>query len=228
VNLSNLVTTINTNGFAILDGVLDLAETDGLIAAVGQVAQGGYALRQLHTTCHEVQQLCNDQRILSLARSVIGENAKVVRSLFFDKNDAGNWKVAWHQDLTIATKEKIELPGFGPWSVKHGIVHVQPPISVLENMITVRVHLDDCSTENGPLRVLPGTHRLGKLSADQIVECREEIKETICVVSRGGVVLMKPLILHASSPAAIPTHRRVIHLEFAAEKLDGNLEWAIA
>lgn len=214
------------SGFAIIENVLRDDEVAELELALGRIAAGAHALRNLHQCCDGVQKLCADPRILNLARAIIGKNAFVVRSIFFDKNKDANWKVAWHQDLTIAVRERIDTDGYGPWSVKDGVIHVQPPVAVLEQMVTIRLHLDDCTAEKGPLRVLAGSHCSGKLTAEQIVERRTRIPETECIVPRGGVLVMRPLILHASSQAISPSHRRVVHLEFAAEKLSGELEWA--
>ena len=150
-----------------------------------------------------------------------------MRSLFFDKTPDANWKVAWHQDLTIAVQQKMETQDFGPWSVKEGVVHVQPPASLLERMLTIRVHLDDCDSDNGPLQVLSDSHRHGKLTTEQISELRKIIEPATCTIERGGAVLMRPLLLHASSPARIPKHRRVVHLEFATEPLPNGLQWAL-
>jgi ectoine hydroxylase-related dioxygenase (phytanoyl-CoA dioxygenase family) len=122
-------------------------------------------------------------------------------------------------------KERRDVEGFGPWSVKAGVVHVQPPASVLAGMLTVRLHLDDCGLENGPLRVVPGSHKLGVSDAAAIADARNRIAEATCAVGAGSVVLMRPLLLHASSPATVAGHRRVIHLEFAAAELPGGLEW---
>ena len=121
--------------------------------------------------------------------------------------------------------ERVEMPGFGGWSIKQGVIHVQPPPSVLENMLTLRVHLDDCDADNGPLRVLRGSHRHGRLNDDQIARLKHECEEVTCVVPAGGVLLMRPLIFHASSPAKKPRHRRVIHLEYAANPLPEPLRW---
>lgn len=214
-------------GFAIVDAVLHDDEVVALLHELDSISMGGHALRNLHQCCSGVEKLCRDARIVDLARSIVGENPFVVRSIFFDKNPKANWKVAWHQDLTIAVRENIDVDGFGPWSLKDGVIHVQPPTVVLERMVTIRVHLDDCTTENGPLRVLPGSHRSGKLTPEQIADWRARVSEMECVVPRGGVVMMRPLILHASSQAMIATHRRVVHLEFAAEKLPNGLKWAV-
>lgn len=122
-------------------------------------------------------------------------------------------------------KHRAEIDGYGPWTIKAGVVHVQPPISVLENMLAIRIHLDDCDDRNGVLRVLPGTHKLGRLSADQITAAQAEITSVNATVKTGGAVLMKPLLLHSSSLGSDPSHRRVIHIEFASAGLPGGLSW---
>jgi ectoine hydroxylase-related dioxygenase (phytanoyl-CoA dioxygenase family) len=226
VLMTDLVEKLQEDGLAVLENVIDSDTVARLCDAVAALNQDAHGLRHLRERCPVVQQLCEDARVLRLAGEAIGPNAFVVRTLFFDKNEKANWKVAWHQDLTIAVKKRIDVPGFGPWSVKDGVVHVQPPVSVLEKMVTVRVHLDDCTLENGPLRVLPGSHRNGRLSPGETERRRQTATEMVGVVRRGGAVVMKPLILHASSAALEAKHRRVIHLEFAAEKLPGGLEWA--
>jgi ectoine hydroxylase-related dioxygenase (phytanoyl-CoA dioxygenase family) len=147
-----------------------------------------------------------------------------VRGIFFDKTPDANWKVPYHQDLSIAVKGKAEVEGFGPWSEKAGAVHVQPPAEVLEKMLTIRIHLDDTDETNGSLRVIPGSHQLGKIESSQVGPHVERGEVTV-PVPEGGAMLMRPLLLHASSPAQNARHRRVIHLEFAATELPGRLEW---
>ncbi len=149
----------------------------------------------------------------------------MVRGILFDKTADANWKVPWHQDLTIAVQEQHDVPGFGPWSVKAGIAHVQPPMELLERMVTLRLHLDDCDAANGPLRVLPRTHKCGRLEAASIAQERESIPEIVCTALRGAALLMKPLLLHASSACKSPRHRRVVHLEWSANELPGGLQW---
>ena len=131
----------------------------------------------------------------------------------------------WHQDMTIEVAERFETPGFGPWSIKHGIHHVQPPVEILENMVSVRIHLDDCTVANGPLRVIPRTHRFQKLSIEEILSWREQYGEQAITIGRGGVLLMSPLLAHASSSAESPDHRRVIHIDYANCSLPGALKW---
>jgi ectoine hydroxylase-related dioxygenase (phytanoyl-CoA dioxygenase family) len=150
---------------------------------------------------------------------------RAVRGIYFDKSPEANWIVAWHQDLTLAVHRQIDVPGFGPWSLKEGVPHVQPPVDLLEQMLTVRLHLDDCDESNGALRVIPGTHRLGRLSRDAIRKLGNEKPATLCRVAAGGVLLMHPLLLHSSGRSHSGKHRRVIHLEYAGFDLPSGLKW---
>ncbi len=130
-----------------------------------------------------------------------------------------------HQDLTIAVRERRDMAGYGPWTSKQGVVHVQPPAAVLEQTLAVRLHVDDSGAGNGPLRVLPGSHRAGKLRDEDIPAWQERLSEEVCLVPRGGALVMRPLLLHASSPATEPRHRRVLHIEYASCELPAGLEW---
>jgi ectoine hydroxylase-related dioxygenase (phytanoyl-CoA dioxygenase family) len=217
-------------GYAVIADALSPIEVDALSAAADTLPpltrdEQRAGVRDLFTRLPAVQQLAEHPAIAGWPAAILGAQAFAVRALFFDKTSETNWKVTWHQDLTIPTQVRCEVPGFGPWSVKAGITHVQPPASVLERMLTVRIHLDPCGLENGPLRVLPGTHRLGKVAGARINEMRTTIPEVSVAVPRGGLLLMRPLLLHASSPARSPTHRRVIHLEYAATELPAGLAW---
>ena len=202
------------------------ARTAALIAALAPHAdserRGG--LRNLFDI-PAISQLARDPVVRDTATAVLGADCFAVRAILFDKTPSTNWKVAWHQDLTIAVAERRDAPGFGPWSVKAGVTHVQPPCETLERMVVVRLHLDPCGIENGPVRVLPGSHRRGKLDAVAIDEYRRSAEETACIVPRGGLLVMRPLLLHASSAAVLPDHRRVIHFEFATGSLSGGLAW---
>ena len=156
----------------------------------------------------------------------ISPGAVAVRAILFDKTGAANWTVPWHQDRSIAVATRIDVPGFGPWSKKAGVVHVQPPVSVLEAMVTLRFSLDACGPDNGPLRTIAATHR-NILSAAEVERVVRDRPESICATSAGGVVIMRPLILHASSPAKVIGHRRVLHIEFGPPALPGELRWAM-
>jgi hypothetical protein len=182
-------------------------------------------IRHLLDVCPEVRWLAASPALRGLVVPVLGRAARPVRGILFDKTPDANWKVPWHQDLTIAVRERTEVEGYGPWSVKAGVVHVQPPVAILERMLAVRIHLDDCVRANGALRVLPGSHLHGRLTDQPIDDMRQLIREVCCELPRGGALLMRPLLLHASSSAEFAEHRRVIHIEFAGCDLPGGLRW---
>jgi hypothetical protein len=195
-------------------------ETNRLTAAYPNQAHG---IRDLLQKPPMIAAWSKSEHVLSF----LPEGMQPVRAILFDKTESANWQVAWHQDLTIAVQEKREVPGYGPWSVKDGVVHVQPPIALLESMVTLRLHLDDTPAANGALKVVPGSHRHGRLDANAIAALRHREKEHICEAHAGDVLLMKPLILHASSASVNPGHRRVVHVEYArTELLDSALRWA--
>jgi ectoine hydroxylase-related dioxygenase (phytanoyl-CoA dioxygenase family) len=225
--------TIARDGFTVVEEVAPGAVIDALLPALAGVEHAGaiarrgsvHAVRNLLEAVPEVRALARLASVRALVEPVLGPGCFVVRSILFDKTAGANWKVAWHQDLTIAVRDAAEAPGFGPWSEKAGIPHVQPPPGVLERMLTVRVHLDDCGRENGPVQVIPGSHAHGRLAVDEIARWRDGREPVLCTSPRGGALVMRPLILHASSPATRPGHRRVVHLEFAADELPHGLEW---
>lgn len=171
-----------------------------------------------------VAELAGDASIMSLVQRV-APGSIPVRAILFDKTGAANWTVPWHQDRSIAVHERVDAPGYGPWSSKAGVIHVQPPLAVLREMVTVRIHLDSCDAHNGPLRVVPRTHDRA-LDQRELTECTRSARPTTCVIGAGGVLIMRPLLLHASSPATRPGHRRVIHIEYGPATLPGGLNWA--
>ncbi len=218
---------IEPDGFSIVPHVIDGREADLLIAAVEKHHAGraaAYGRRDL-PSIPQVVEIATSNGIRALVEPLLGKAAFAVRGLWFDKLPRANWKVAWHQDLTIAVRQRLDVTGFQAWSVKDGVPHVQPPTEVLERMLAVRIHLDECGRRDGPLRMIPGSHRSGRLSAAAIEQWKQMGQERTCCVPRGGAVLMRPLLLHASSAAADPGHRRVIHLEFASSDLPGGLQW---
>ncbi len=161
-----------------------------------------------------------------LARWILGPEARPTKLTLFNKTPSANWLIRWHQDLAIAVRERRDVPGFTAWSLKEGVQHVRPPVEVLDRIVAIRVHLDDTPATNGALRVLPGSHRLGKLTREAIAAERKSTPEIVCEVQRGGLMLMSPLLLHASSKASAPRRRRVLHFEYSAEALPGGLKWA--
>jgi hypothetical protein len=166
-----------------------------------------------------------DSTLLRLAAQVSGPHAKPVRAVLFDKSAANNWPLGWHQDRVIAVKARAEAPGFGPFTVKQGILHVQPPAEVISGMVTLRAHLDPVDDDNAPLLIAKGTHRLGLVPVEEVagVVARSEI--ATCLASPGDVWAYRTLILHASEAAARPRRRRVLQVDFAATFLPAPLEW---
>ena len=226
------------SGFMIVDGVLGSTRIASLIEATrayasvghdGALDRGGevYGARDLLWRCPEIFSLANDPEVLALIHPILGPRAFPVRGLFFDKTLSTNWNLPWHQDLTIAVQFRREVPGFGPWTRKAGIPHTHAPADLLDRMVTIRLHLDDSGHGDGPLRVLPGSHRAGKLSGQALAawSCRAGELAVDCVVPAGGAVIMRPLLIHSSASRTIPGHRRVIHLEYAAENPPGGLAW---
>lgn len=214
--------TIDQHGFALIPQVINDAYREELIAELGPVSGAG---RRGLLALPIIAELARSTRLLELVRPHLPGEPIPVRVIYFDKSPDANWLVSWHQDLTIAVREQIELAGFGPWSIKDGIPHVQPPLRYLEEMLAVRLHLDDADEENGALRVLPGTQGLGKLSSQMIQDLRSQLREQVCTVAAGDVLMMRPLLLHASSRSTSTRHRRVLHIEYAGVKLPSCLKW---
>lgn len=182
-----------------------------------------YGIRRLLEVVPAARSLCSLPGIRALVEPILGADALPVRGLFFDKNRKANWGVSWHQDLTIAVRQRIDTPGFSCWSLKDGVTHVQPPAIILERMLTLRVHLDDTDADNGALRVIPSSHSRGRLSPEKIRGLAQ--RAVTCCLPCGGVLAMRPLLVHSSQPARKPLHRRIIQIEFAAEPLTNDLEW---
>lgn len=219
---------LDRDGWAVTEPLVPELELAALGVALAAFASGHErrgGVRNLLEISAEVRALAESPAVRGVVEAVLGAGAFAVRALLFDKTPATNWKVAWHQDRTVAVRERREVPGFGPWTVKAGVPHAQAPASVLERMLAVRVHLDPCGAGNGPIRFLPGSHRGGKLSPAAIEEWRRREPACVGLAPRGALLAFRPLLLHASSAAEQPGHRRVVHLELAAEDLPAPLEW---
>jgi Phytanoyl-CoA dioxygenase (PhyH) len=229
----NYTNEVQNDGFAVIQDLVDANTIDSLlqnlpdtITSEGVSQRAGRAgIRNLLQSLPSTRTLANGALFRSIVEPILGNSARVVRGIYFDKHKDANWKVAWHQDLTIAVRERVDLDGYGPWSIKAGIHHVQPPVPILENMLSLRLHLDDTDESNGALRVLPGTHKYGRLAAQEIQNWRERQRAVMCPVRRGGVMLMRPLLLHSSAVAKNPEHRRVLHFEYSSIDLMDGLSW---
>ena len=212
--------SIEESGFTIVPRCLAEQTVEQLCDQLGNTKHAQRNLLRVPV----VRDLAASEPVKQLVATILGKDCFAVRGMLFNKTPDSNWKVVWHQDKTIAVRERKEVPNFGPWSMKAGVVHVQPPASVMANMLADRLHLDESHEGNGPLRVVPGSHKAGSLTAEEI-EARRAHASVVCTVPKGGAILMRPLLLHASSSSTKPETRRVVHLEFAADELPGDLEW---
>ncbi len=183
-----------------------------------------FAIRQFLTELPDVLPVLLNDRLRFLISTLFGEQYFIVKSIYFDKPESSNWFVAYHQDLTISVDQKTDIPGFGPWTVKQSQFAVQPPLSVLENNFTIRIHLDDTTAENGALKVVPGSHLKGIYRPKKIDWTTET--EVSCAVPKRGVMIMKPLLLHSSGRTTNNKKRRVVHIEFSATELPQTLQWS--
>lgn len=216
--------TIARDGFTLTRQVLQPAALLHLIKVCMAPEDGRGGVRNLLDT-PVFRALAESAEIQALITPILSKEAFLVRGILFDKTGEANWKVPWHQDVTIAVTNKIEVKGYGPWSIKAGVQHVQPPAEVLMNMISVRLHLDDCPATNGALRVLPETHLSGKLTQTEIEAAASSIAPVTCEANAGDALLMRPLLVHASSPATVPNHRRILHFDYANIELAQGIEW---
>ena len=153
------------------------------------------------------------------------EGRRPVRALLFDKSEAANWALGWHQDRTIAVKARTDAPGYGPWSVKAGLRHVEPPFALIEAMRTIRIHFDPVPEDNAPLLIAPGSHRLGRIAEPDIDRVAADCGSTACLAERGDIWLYATAILHASAAARVPKRRRVLQVDYSADALPTPLEW---
>lgn len=210
--------------------LLSPAEVAELIALIERdvktsTLRGG--VRDVTDAVPALRAVAEHEAVRRVVDAVLGSEARVVRSTLFDKTAEANWKIPWHQDLTIAVQKRIDTDGYWPWSIKNGVQHVRPPTRVLERMVTVRIHLDACPESNGALRVMPGSHLLGRVNQNHVEEHVEESRAVTCAAEAGEALVMRPLLFHASSASKIPGHRRVLHFDFAAGELGNGLEWRL-
>lgn len=235
--LSTHFEEIEARGFVVIPSVLD---SEGVARIIDQLravprsdstkqrGQSYFGIRNLLGIVPSLQNLASSAAIRSLVDPIAGPQARVVRGIFFDKTPEANWKVPWHQDLTIAVRQRKEVEGFTGWSMKAGIIHVQSPSFVLEEVLALRLHLDATDGGSGALKVIPGSHTRGRLRAEDIKQIRQGTKPVVCSVGQGDVLAMRPLLLHSSSVSSNASHRRVIHLEFCSVDLPGGLEWSLS
>jgi hypothetical protein len=215
---------LRASGYAVIPDVVGNREISSIERFMSDVDNGVAGTRRLinRPWCRELaDRFTRDARL----SGALPSDARPVQCTLFAKSTASNWLVSIHQDLSIPVAERVDDPEYHGWSEKEGELFVQPPIAVLNGLVAVRLHLDDCDESNGALRVVPGSHRLGRLTAAQAKQVRS-VQGEVCVrVPRGGMMVMNPLLLHASSKASINKRRRVLHFVFGPATLPGLLRW---
>jgi ectoine hydroxylase-related dioxygenase (phytanoyl-CoA dioxygenase family) len=223
---------IEQDGFAVIDSIYTEEEINQMIRVIAgadtdkstfRKTTGLFAIRQFLKEVPEAVNIIFNSMLNKIINSLFGDHFFVVKSIYFDKPAASNWFVSYHQDLTISVDKKIDTTGFGPWTIKQNQFAVQPPVNILQDNFTVRIHLDRTDEDNGALKVIPGSHLKGIYRAETIDWSCET--ETICNVNKGGIMFMKPLLLHSSGRTTNYKKRRVIHIEFSRTALPGILKW---
>ena len=206
-------------GFRIFEDVLSPAECDALLSSLstGSIVRSRAGAR--HLMAHPaVRIFAAREELLAIARGFVGAGALPYRATLFEKSGHRNWLVVWHQDTTLPLAARTGSVEWGPWSLKEGVTYAQAPTWALENIIALRIHLDASTSANGPLRVIPGSHRWGVLSDEEVFRRAREFPAVECIAPRGSVLAMRPLLIHASSKAQRDDPRRVLHVEYASTR----------
>ncbi|MDQ6477633.1 phytanoyl-CoA dioxygenase family protein [Dyadobacter sp. LHD-138] len=229
----DLADKMTTDGFAVVNNVFENEEIEDLIEEISKADQTKstfrkssdlFAIRQFLKEIPTLTDKIFNNNLKHIITNFFGGDFFIVKSIYFDKPGSSNWFVPYHQDLTISVDQKLDTNGYGPWTVKQNQFSVQPPIDILQDIFTIRIHLDDTNMDNGALKVIPQSHLKGIYKAETIDWNVET--ETICNVQKGGTMFMKPLLLHASSRTTNNQKRRVIHIELSRSQLADNLSWA--
>ncbi|HEY6136929.1 MAG TPA: phytanoyl-CoA dioxygenase family protein [Thermoanaerobaculia bacterium] len=219
-----LTSDLFAQGFAVADIRLTDEQCDHLAAAIPSLSASHGVVRGLIQHPAVVQLLLHKQ-FGGYLWSVVGRDLVAVKATLFDKMVALNWRAQWHQDRVIAIRERMQISGYGSWSMKAGVQHAEPPAAVLQQMLAVRIYLDHSDTENGPLRVIPGSHVFGKLSDEDLQNRVADSRSIEVHVAKGGLLLMHPLLIHSTSESHTTEHRRVLHVELAPAEAISPLQW---
>jgi len=211
-------------GFCAVPAVLDTiacGQVAGLLPATG-AGRGGTRCLLPQAWCSALAHALKQHTGLS---PLLADAPVAVQCTGFEKSADKNWLVPVHQDLSIPVAARVQALGLQGWSQKEGELFVQAPVAVLERLVAVRLHLDDCTADDGPLRVVPGSHGLGRVAPDSATAWRDQQGEVVCTARRGDALVMRPLLLHASSKTRGTSRRRVLHFLFGPRELPLGLAW---
>lgn len=233
VDIDTHKANIASNGYTIYNDVFNNEQLDAIIDVLTNIDTSRptfrktidlFAIRQFLKEVPQVKQLLFADGLTKIITELFGNNYFIAKSIYFDKPEESNWFVAYHQDLTISVDRKLQVPGYGPWTIKHNQFAVQPPLSILQDNFTVRIHLDNTDEHNGALKVIKGS-QLKQVYRPETIDWTTEI-ERVCPVNKGGIMIMRPLLLHASNRTTNNKKRRVIHIEFSKAQLPAGLHWS--
>ncbi|KGO94752.1 phytanoyl-CoA dioxygenase family protein [Flavobacterium subsaxonicum] len=233
MDLADYKLDVENNGFTVIDNIYNETEIEAILDVIENVDTTNdtfrksadlFAIRQFLKEVPNVLPLLLNHKLKEIIATIFGENYFIVKSIYFDKPGASNWFVAYHQDLTISVDQKANIENFGPWTVKQEQFAVQPPLPTLENIYTIRIHLDATDENNGALKVIPQSHSK-QIYRPETINWNVET-EVSCNVGQGGLMIMKPLLLHSSGRTTNNNRRRVLHIEFSSAVLPAPLQWA--
>lgn len=225
---------ITSEGYTILNNVYTENEIEKLISLIEKKTENNtenatfrksqdlFAIRQFHKEIPETLDFIFNQNLKDIIENTFGKGYFITKSIYFDKPEKSNWFVAYHQDLTISVNKKIEIENFENWTVKQNQFAVQPPTAILEKNFTIRIHMDKTTKDNGALKVINNSHSKGIFRVENL----EIENETICEVEKGGIMIMRPLLFHASNKTTNNERRRVIHIEFSNQQLPDGIDWS--
>lgn len=211
------MTRIQELGYDVVTSVTSESECDDLLTALesSMLVRSRAGARHL-LSVQAISEMANDCRLTTMASEGLSHAARPFRVTLFDKSAAANWSVVWHQDTALPVRSRVDVPGWGPWSRKAGVLYAHAPAEALSKIVALRLHLDESSLDNGPLRVIPGSHRLGVLEDEEVERLARDHMPVDCVVGRGGIIAMSPLIIHSSPRLRSAAARRVLHIEYAS------------
>lgn len=232
IEINTYRTQIERLGFTTIDHVFSDEQIEQMLKLINQTDSSKgtfrksadlFAIRQFLKEVPGIGELIFNDEFKRFVHRLFGSDYFVVKSIYFDKPEQSNWFVSYHQDLTISVDRRVELDDYSKWTLKQDQFSVQPPLDILKQIYTVRIHLDDTDENNGALKVIPGSHLKDIYRAEDIDWSNET--EHICAVPKGGVMIMRPLLLHSSSRTTNDHKRRVIHIEFCNQELREELKW---
>lgn len=221
---------MNDQGFSINEGVFSCHEIEKLIEVLAQLPQrrGRAGTRHLMGN-GSVAEVASAPRLIEIASDALRTRAVPFRVTLFEKTTLANWLVVWHQDTALPLSCGNNSTEWGPWSEKDGVIYAHAPSWALSRVVALRVHLDASTKDNGPLRVIPGSHARGVLTDEEVFTMAKKHNPVDCVVACGGVLAMRPMLIHSSSKSENGAPRRVLHIEYADSlDLTENIRLAVA